>query len=143
MFNKSKFELVQDKALNLNYATAGMGDLPNKTNQVAHLMYFKSLADIRRSLILVNLHLHWNPMHDAVKYAQAAYVLKNLHEFKQEIEDGLASEVIVCGDFNSRPESSVVRLMTNQEPSYEGEALIVNETESVFYVEKYMELRKA
>ena len=56
-----------------------------------------------KALILVNLHIYWNPTYDIVKYAQAAMIIREVEVLK----DQLGSPCIFAGDFNSTPESPV------------------------------------
>ena len=61
--------------------------------------------------MVANTHLHWNPKFDYVKYAQAFYLQYKLSKFLQSRD--LDVPVIVCGDFNSKPISSVTHCMNN------------------------------
>ena len=59
--------------------------------------------------VVASSHLYWNPKYDYVKYAQTAYLLKQLGLFVSTVEDKDPA-VVVCGDFNSAPYSSSVSL---------------------------------
>ena len=65
-------------------------------------------------MIVVNSHLTWDPAHDIVKYAQMGYILKETMSELESIKRKRRSEhisVVCVGDFNSRPESSVLQLI--------------------------------
>lgn len=72
-----------------------------------------------KQVVVVNTHNHWNPKYDFVKYGQAFWLLKNTslfltkHGLSLEGENGAA--LVICGDFNSKPDSSVFHLMCNKE----------------------------
>ena len=61
-----------------------------------------------------NLHLHFNPKKDYIKFAQACYVLQKGAAFMREhidAEDGNTLPFILCGDFNSGPISSAMSVL--------------------------------
>ena len=58
-------------------------------------------------LVVGNTHLDYHPSRDFVKYTQANFVRSKLAEFMRR-ECGTLVPVIMCGDFNSLPVSSVV-----------------------------------
>jgi CCR4-NOT transcription complex subunit 6 len=71
--------------------------------------------ETKSKLIVVNTHIHWNTKYDYVKYAQGFWLLKCLSSFLQEQElDMEKTPVIICGDFNSKPNSSIYHLMNNK-----------------------------
>lgn len=51
---------------------------------------------------------------DHVKYAQTAYLMKRVAEFKK-IHNLYDPAVIICGDFNSEPDSASVSLIYDDE----------------------------
>jgi predicted extracellular nuclease len=57
-------------------------------------------------------HIHWNPARDFVKYGQALNIHFNIAGFL--VKNNLDQKdipIIITGDFNSRPNSSVINLM--------------------------------
>lgn len=73
----------------------------------------------------MNTQFYWNPDFDYVKYAQGVWLLKNLSGFltKNGLDlDDLADSsdksanvsLVISGDFNARPSSSLIHLMHNQ-----------------------------
>lgn len=67
-----------------------------------------------KKFVVASTHIHWNPALDYVKMCQAFYLLKNIQEFLEDNEVENAP-VIICGDFNSDPSSSVFHFMNNME----------------------------
>eukprot|EP00351_Strombidinopsis_sp_SopsisLIS2011_P001457 CAMPEP_0116879584 /NCGR_PEP_ID=MMETSP0463-20121206/11393_1 /TAXON_ID=181622 /ORGANISM="Strombidinopsis sp, Strain SopsisLIS2011" /LENGTH=95 /DNA_ID=CAMNT_0004529069 /DNA_START=512 /DNA_END=799 /DNA_ORIENTATION=+ len=71
--------------------------------------------DSDKKLIVTNCHMFWHPRFDYVKFAQGLYYLKKVAEFarlhKKEESDKLP--IIMAGDFNSMPNSSVLSLFDN------------------------------
>lgn len=62
--------------------------------------------------MVVSSHLYWDPRYDYVKYAQTAFLLKRLGAFLSALPEKRPA-VIVCGDFNSPPDSSSLTLFHN------------------------------
>ena len=83
-----------------------------KTDNVALMVHLAARAE-PVELVVVNLHLHWNPEHDVVKYSQLAYVLEKTRAFRDKVGESVKTKprVVVCGDFNSRPESPLLQMI--------------------------------
>ena len=63
-----------------------------------------------------NLHLHFNPKNDFIKFAQASYVMQRAAEFvRKHSADGQALPLFICGDYNSIPVSSVMSVFHNED----------------------------
>eukprot|EP01012_Entosiphon_sulcatum_P031967 TRINITY_DN4069_c0_g1_i1.p1 TRINITY_DN4069_c0_g1~~TRINITY_DN4069_c0_g1_i1.p1 ORF type:complete len:356 (-),score=48.81 TRINITY_DN4069_c0_g1_i1:2-1069(-) len=101
-YRKDKLRLVSKHTIDLNKAatTPARG----RTNNVALLIEFE-LADQRR-VFVVCTHLYWDPKMSDVKIRQAAYIMR-------QVAKHLPSDarLIVCGDFNSLPDSAVYELL--------------------------------
>jgi len=72
----------------------------------------------RKKIIAGNLHLHFNPKKDFIKFAQASYVLEKGAEFARKHNMSSASgplPIFICGDFNSTPISSVMSLFHDED----------------------------
>ena len=65
-------------------------------------------------MLVANCHLHFNDKLDFVKYAQIVYLLEELNKFIPKVTDQKPC-VILCGDFNSSPDSSVMRVLHGEE----------------------------
>eukprot|EP00002_Diphylleia_rotans_P035233 TRINITY_DN766_c0_g1_i2.p1 TRINITY_DN766_c0_g1~~TRINITY_DN766_c0_g1_i2.p1 ORF type:complete len:324 (-),score=57.97 TRINITY_DN766_c0_g1_i2:27-998(-) len=78
-------------------------------NNVALVAHVRRTSD-NMTFILACTHLFWDPQKEYVKIGQALYLKKALVSLKQEKNCG----VIVCGDFNSMPDSKVYNEMIGQ-----------------------------
>lgn len=93
------------------------------TALLVHLVSMTS-ADIDHknpsSVIVANAHLYWHPGYEYVKLSQAYYLLHSLQQFTREqqqqklIHVDLSSPpvILICGDFNSKPDSIVYQFIT-------------------------------
>lgn len=64
-------------------------------------------------MIAASTHLTWDPRVDYVKYAQSLWLQKSIAKFVSERQLDDAS-VVLCGDFNSTPDSSTIHCMHNK-----------------------------
>ncbi|KAG0183921.1 Glucose-repressible alcohol dehydrogenase transcriptional effector [Apophysomyces sp. BC1034] len=66
----------------------------------------------RTPVVVANSHIHWDPTCADVKLIQVSLLTHEITSFMQRhgVEDTAA--VILCGDFNSEPESSVYELLS-------------------------------
>mmetsp|Transcript_3820 Transcript_3820/g.8009 ORF Transcript_3820/g.8009 Transcript_3820/m.8009 type:complete len:840 (+) Transcript_3820:174-2693(+) len=70
-------------------------------------------AAIAKHVIVANTHLYWNPGYEYVKLSQAHYLLHRLKRFASDSAGGEGEPVVMlCGDFNSTPGSSVYNYLT-------------------------------
>jgi len=66
-------------------------------------------------MLVANTHLHWNPKFDYVKFGQSFWLLKCVATFIKENNLNVDSTpIIICGDFNSKPSSSVFHCMNGR-----------------------------
>lgn len=80
------------------------------------------LPDKQQEVIVANTHLYWHPGYEFVKLSQAHYLLQRIQYFvnKAKGEDNKdittstmkQSNVIICGDMNSKPNSAVHQYFT-------------------------------
>ena len=65
-------------------------------------------------LVVVNTHMFWNRQYDYIKYAQGNWLMKCISQFinKNGLRD---APLVLCGDFNSTPTSSLAHLINNEE----------------------------
>lgn len=90
-----------------------------KTNNLAQILILepkmnKSLFDY---LAVINLHLHWDPNRDVMKYLQMSEILNSTYKYTQEFKPSnkkIKMPIVLCGDFNSLPGSNVVDLICNR-----------------------------
>ena len=66
-----------------------------------------------RQIVVGVVHLYWNPAYEYVKLCQAHYVMLRAKAFcQQEDRNNTIIPFILCGDFNSRPNSYVHQYLT-------------------------------
>lgn len=71
------------------------------------LIMFEHIAS-GKQFIVGNCHMHWDPKNDCVKHAQALYFLQKASAIAYDLP------VILCGDYNSMPNSAAMFLMHNE-----------------------------
>lgn len=65
----------------------------------------------RRTLLLANCHIHWDPQYKDVKLLQAVMLAEEIERLAEKLPPSGA--LIVCGDFNSLPDSGVYEFLSN------------------------------
>ena len=66
--------------------------------------------DTKQKLLVANAHLHWDPSYRDVKLLQTAMLLDEIERF---LPKNSRIPVLVCGDFNSKPDSGVYHFIQN------------------------------
>lgn len=61
-------------------------------------------------IYVTNTHLYWSPAFNDVKVIQTKILLTVVQDFIDK-DDRLSPKIIMCGDFNSTPESDVCKLL--------------------------------
>lgn len=112
LYQQSKFELIHVENIRLNQLVSEC--VVNKREfrkwNVAQLLIFQALETPNKQLFCVgNTHLHWDPSLEHVKVAQAHYVMHQIDELKSKFR--VDFPIILCGDFNSKPNSRVYELI--------------------------------
>jgi endonuclease/exonuclease/phosphatase family metal-dependent hydrolase len=99
-------------------------------HRAAHANLLQSGGCTRASLVVVGTtHLYWNPMHEDVKLKQTALFLQRVESVVARLSGcdddapscsscsptpcSSAPAVLVCGDFNAMPASSVYRFVVD------------------------------
>lgn len=70
-----------------------------------------------QKLLVANTHIFWNPSYPHIKLIQCFYLLEKISEYLNERK--LDIPVIICGDFNSLPDSHAYEFMKNGITKYE------------------------
>lgn len=70
--------------------------------------------------IVVCTHLFWDPLYEEVKLSQVKYLINYINEMNKLKKIG----VIVCGDFNSLPNSNVYNHVVNKDSDVDDEEKI-------------------
>jgi len=64
-----------------------------------------------KRITTINTHLYWDPKFVFVKYGQLVKILIDI-----ENKYSLLAPIILCGDFNSLPDSNVIKYIYNEKP---------------------------
>ena len=78
------------------------------------LCHFKHLKS-QENVIVGNMHLHYNPDKDYMKYAQAAYMMERATRFYIKNSTSKVIPLVLCGDYNSLPVSSVMSVFHKED----------------------------
>jgi uncharacterized protein with PIN domain len=73
---------------------------------------FKDKYNNNAEFIASTAHLYWNPAKPEVKQAQAYYLKKKVLEFSNNLP------IILCGDFNSKPESNTINIISQGKQNF-------------------------
>lgn len=122
-WKSNRFELVYKRSIELNDAALmddGRVDKDYLTDNVAVAVLLRLLngKDRHRYVCVVNTHLFWNPLYADVKLMQTHLLLKRslwiIETFKKvkKFGDSVEIPLVLCGDFNSLPDSDVYQLIT-------------------------------
>ena len=132
-YDKEKYKLVDKKEISYNDLYEKYDyERDFKRHNVA-LIVLLMHRETHQHIVVVNTHLFWNKVFDHVKYGQAYWLLHKVALFLRDHGISLESEkagpqklwrsgaisytntpLIMCGDFNSRPSSSVMHMIHDQ-----------------------------
>lgn len=114
LFRKSKFVLRETTNVEYNATARGRTQVPRSLNRCLKgnvgLILVLDAVDGSGPLIVANTHLFWDPELTDVKLFQVDAFLQELEMMSQRV--GADTPVIIGGDFNSEPNSSVYELMS-------------------------------
>jgi CCR4-NOT transcription complex subunit 6 len=69
-----------------------------------------------QKILVACTHIHWNPKYDFVKYGQAFWMMFQISRFIKNHNISLEEvPLIVSGDFNSKPNSSVFHFFMDKQ----------------------------
>ncbi|ODV91971.1 hypothetical protein CANCADRAFT_20833 [Tortispora caseinolytica NRRL Y-17796] len=137
-FKESKFQLVDQQKLEFNQLALRRDDLKKTEDVYNRVMNKDNIATVAlllhkqtgSKLIVVSAHIHWDPAYKDVKLVQGALLLEELAQLEKKFYDmnleppeGLEGPmpryasadkipVVICGDFNSTPDSGVYELFS-------------------------------
>ena len=112
-FKKDKFELIDHKTLIYDNFDK---DITNTGIEgIFALLKSKKTGN---PYLVSSTHTHWNSDEDFVQYGQVACLMHNINEFLTE-KKLTHIPIIVCGDFNVRATSNVIRFMKQEKPVVE------------------------
>lgn len=86
-------------------------DIYNRVMNKDNIAVFTMLEDknTNKRIIVANSHIHWDPSHADVKLVQVGVLMDEIDKFSSKHTSSSADKVptIICGDFNSAPDSGV------------------------------------
>ena len=112
-YRTAALELVTYEEVDMNDLAEVYGTRSYSRDNQGILCLFKHLIS-QESVVVGNMHLHYNPAKDYLKYAQAAYMRGRASRFNTKHADGQSLPLVLCGDFNSLPVSSVMSVFHNE-----------------------------
>lgn len=130
-YRDSLFQLMKFKGVEFN--RRDITSLLNRDN-VGIIAVLKPKQDLSRksNLIVANTHLLFNPKRDEIRLAQLKLFLSELEDLSIDDESDHMCEdrfhpTILCGDFNSPPDSEIINFISNRpSPSVTMESIQVN-----------------
>ena len=122
-YKRSRFDLVDFKLL--EYRQPGITLLDRDNVAIVVLLQPKERRHQSQRLCITNTHLLYNPKRGDIKLAQLSMLLaevdKIAHVAHNEEKGGSTYHpVIMCGDFNSRPNCPLVEFVCTGELDYKG-----------------------
>ena len=115
-YRPSALRLLDTEFVDLNDLATVFNKSTYKRNNQAMFCLFEHLSS-RKKVVAGNLHLHFNPEKDFIKFAQASYVMERGAAFVRKHSDAIDSAlpIFICGDYNSTPVSSVMSLFHDED----------------------------
>lgn len=109
-YRKSKFQLMNHYRLNLH---EHIQEFPEELKEHAESEFFAIANHFifgnQKHLLVVTVHLHHDPRHDIVKYAEVCGLLTEVDRLQKELP-GEDIRLVIAGDFNAQPSNQVYRL---------------------------------
>ncbi|KAG0668048.1 Glucose-repressible alcohol dehydrogenase transcriptional effector [Maudiozyma exigua] len=122
-FKKNKFKLISKDALDFSGAWMRhkkfqrTEDYLNRAMNKDNVALYLKLQHVQTGEVVwvVTTHLHWDPKFDDVKTFQVGVLLDHMESLLKEDNpkrDTKKSPLLICGDFNSYPDSAVYELFS-------------------------------
>ncbi|XP_072266391.1 protein angel homolog 2 [Pyxicephalus adspersus] len=115
-FKSNKFNLMLVKPVEYYRRDIALLD---RDNIGLLLMLEPKIRKKAPTICVANTHLLYNPRRGDIKLTQLAILLAEITEVAQ-MQDGKLCPIILCGDFNSVPDSPLLKFVKEGRLSYEG-----------------------
>lgn len=123
-YNYCRFRLVEQQLIEFNQLALARPSLRKHRDMYNRVMTRDNIALIARlelldvhsantkhpELIIGNVHIHWDPTFRDVKLVQAIMLAE---ELEKVVARSPKAGLILCGDFNSLPDSGVLQFLAN------------------------------
>lgn len=115
-FKSDKFKMDEKQLIEFNQLALQRPSLRKHKDMYNRVMTRDNISlvvrlehrESRQELIIGNVHVHWDPSYCDVKLVQAILLLEELEKIAHRHPK---AALILCGDFNSLPDSGVVSLL--------------------------------
>jgi CCR4-NOT transcription complex subunit 6 len=127
-YRSSKYVLVDKQVIEFNQMALQKSDLKKTEDMynrlatkdnVAVLALFQN-KELGTFILVANCHIHWDPTFCDVKLVQVAMLMEKLEQICRKYSKDLPADgskrsipVLICGDFNSTPNSGVYELLSS------------------------------
>lgn len=135
-----RYQLIEQQAIEFNRLALSKADMRTDDmfnrimpfDNIANVCLFESRATDSR-LIVANAHIHWDPVYRDVKLVQVAMLVDEVDKIAEQFarlppkykgggssnlptyRTGTDIPLIICGDYNSSPQSAVYQFFTGGE----------------------------
>lgn len=111
-WKKISWDMVQLKQIDFNSHPYAQKYSDFFRDNVGIIGMFEHKATNKRVLV-ATAHFFWNPEYEYVKFGQAEMLLDIVTQFYLDQPE---IPILICGDFNSLPDSNVIRLFQGEAP---------------------------
>lgn len=121
--NSDKFDIIDYQTVNFSEYIQTHRDKFSLTNDLLKRVVPRNTVAIivqlydkvnDKNIFVTNTHLYWSPKFNDVKLFQSKLLINLLKEFITNTTKESNPHIIMCGDFNSIPESMVFRFLNNE-----------------------------
>jgi mRNA deadenylase 3'-5' endonuclease subunit Ccr4 len=87
-----------------------------RTNNIAQILLLEPVKALKERidyLVVINLHLFWDPKQELLKYIQLSEIMNKAFSLKETLKNKKVG-IVLCGDFNSQPGTHVANLAMNK-----------------------------
>ncbi|KAJ3325959.1 Glucose-repressible alcohol dehydrogenase transcriptional effector [Boothiomyces sp. JEL0866] len=121
MYKSQKFKLLEKKLIEFQHVAMSRPDLRRSDDVLNRVMIKDNIAliilleskETGAKILVANAHLHWDPAYSDVKVIQTALLVEEVEKLSNQwakTHNGTQS-ILICGDFNSLPDSGVVEFL--------------------------------
>lgn len=129
-YKTSKFSLHKEQLIEFSQLaianSEGADDMINRV-QTKDNIGIVAILDIKdpthgvkhNKMVVLNTHINWDPEYSDVKLIQNIMFMSEVDKFIKDVKGNPAMPMVVCGDFNSTPDSAVIEFLQKGQISTE------------------------